>query len=72
MTTERTRINTCRYCHKRAHRGYLIKYGTRSYVCVDCYTAHKTWGNAAQLPLHERRKLEKPQMLYIWPDNRLE
>lgn len=53
------RINTCRYCGKRAHADWLIKYGTRAYAHPDCYMANKTVKDAAALPLFEKRKLEQ-------------
>jgi hypothetical protein len=65
MTTT-TRINTCRYCGKRADRDWLVKYGTRAYAHPRCYIENKTMNDAAVLPLFERRKLGRRYGIQQW------
>ena len=52
------RVNTCRFCGKRAHSDWLVKYGTRAYACFECYSANKTMQDIAALSQFERHKFE--------------
>lgn len=48
---------TCRYCGERRWAFNMIKYSTRCYACLPCYTKSHTLNDAARLPQHEREKL---------------
>jgi hypothetical protein len=46
-------VRECRFCRKRAHTDYLVKYGTRHYAHPSCYLRSEKL--VSDLPQYEQR-----------------